>query len=281
MREIKAAIVTEAVANLFTEANRKLPDDVLAALKQALAAEVSEAGREVLSRILENAEISATGNIPLCQDTGLALVFVEIGQDAHVSGGDLTEAINQGVRQAYGDGYLRKSVVAPAYGARRNTGDNTPAQVHYQIVPGDGLKLTVLPKGGGAENTSRLAMLTPGDGRQGVIDFILGSLSEKAASACPPVIVGIGIGGSADRAMLMAKLSLLRPVGAPNPDPETAALEAELLAGINALGIGPMGYGGRTTALAVHVETAPAHIASLPVALNLQCHSARHRTVIL
>jgi fumarate hydratase subunit alpha len=281
MREIKAAVITEAVANLFAEANRQLPDDVVAALNRALAAEVSEAGREVLSQILENAEISATANIPLCQDTGLALVFVEIGQDLHVSGGDLTEAINQGVRQAYGDGYLRKSVVTPAYGARRNTGDNTPAQVHYQIVPGDGLKLTVLPKGGGAENTSRLAMLTPGDGRQGVIDFILGSLSEKAASACPPVIVGIGIGGSADRAMLMAKLSLLRPVGTPNPDPETAALEAELLDGINASGIGPMGYGGRTTALAVHVETAPAHIASLPVALNLQCHSARHRTVTL
>lgn len=281
MREIKAAAVTEAVAGLFIEANRKLPDDVTVALNRALAAEVSEAGREVLSRILENAEISAAENIPLCQDTGLALVFIEIGQDAHVTGGDLAEAINQGVRRAYGDGYLRKSVVAPPYGARTNTGDNAPAQIHYEIVPGDGLKLTVLPKGGGAENTSRLAMLTPGDGRQGVIDFIVGSLSEKAVGACPPVIVGVGIGGSADRAMLLAKLSLLRPVGAPNPDTETAALEAELLAGINALGIGPMGYGGRTTALAVHVETAPAHIASLPVALNLQCHSARHRTVIL
>jgi len=281
MREIKAAAITEAVAGLFIEANQKLPDDVTAALNRALAAEVSEDGREVLSRILENAEISAAENIPLCQDTGLALVFIEIGQDAHVTGGDLAEAINQGVRRAYGDGYLRKSVVAPPYGARRNTGDNAPAQIHYEIVSGDDLKLTVLPKGGGAENTSRLAMLTPGDGRQGVIDFIVGSLSEKAVGACPPVIVGVGIGGSADRAMLLAKLSLLRPVGAPNPDIETAALEAELLAGINALGIGPMGYGGRTTALAVHVETAPAHIASLPVALNLQCHSARHRTVIL
>ena len=264
-----------------TPANLKLPEDVLAALRRALAAEVSEAGREVLNRILENADVSAAQNVPLCQDTGLALVFVEIGQDAHVTGGDLTEAIDQGVRQAYRDGYLRKSVVAPPFGARRNTGDNTPAQIHYQIVPGDGLRLTVLPKGGGAENTSRLAMLTPADGRQGVIDFIVGSLSEKAADACPPVIVGVGVGGSADRAMLLAKLSLLRPVGAPNPDPETAALERELLENINALGIGPMGYGGRTTALAVHLETAPAHIASLPVALNLQCHSARHRSVTL
>ena len=281
MREIAASAVTEGVAGLFIEANRTLPDDVTAALRRALAEEVSPAGREVLTRILKNAEISAAENIPLCQDTGLALVFVEIGQDAHVSGGDLTEAINRGVRQAYADGYLRKSVVAPAYAARLNTGDNTPAQVHYEIVPGDGLRLTVLPKGGGAENTSTLAMLTPGDGRQGVIDFIVGSLSEKAAGACPPVIVGVGIGGSADRAMLLAKQSLLRPVGAPNPDPETAVLEAQLLGGINALGIGPMGYGGRTTALAVHVETAPAHIASLPVALNLQCHSARHRSLAL
>jgi fumarate hydratase subunit alpha len=281
MREIAATAVTEAVADLFTRTNLNLPDDVTAALNRALTEEVSPSGREVLSRILENAEISAAGNVPLCQDTGLALVFIEIGQDVHVAGGGLAEAVHEGVRRAYADGYLRKSVVTPPWGARLNTGDNTPALIHYEIVPGDALRLTVLPKGGGAENTSRLAMLTPGDGRQGVIDFVIGGLSEKAANACPPVIVGVGIGGSADRAMLLAKLALLRPVGAPNADPETAALEAELLAGINALGIGPMGYGGRTTALAVHVEAAPAHIASLPVALNLQCHSARHRSAIL
>jgi len=281
MREIPAQAVTEAVEGLFAEANLKLPEDVTAALRRALETEISPSGREVLSRILENAEIAAAETIPLCQDTGAAVVFLKLGQDLHVTGGGLRDAVNQGVKRAYIDAYLRKSMVARPYSARTNTGDNTPAMIHTDIVPGDKLEVTVLPKGGGAENMTRLAMLLPAAGRQGVIDFVVEAVDAAGSNPCPPVIVGVGIGGTAETTLLLAKKALLRKVGEPNPNPEHAELERDLLTAVNALGIGPMGFGGGVTALAVHVEALPCHIASLPVAVNLQCHSARHRSVIL
>jgi len=281
MREIEAKRVTETVSQLFQEANFFLPDDVLASLKQARETEESSVGCEVLDRILENAELSVKEGIPLCQDTGTALVLLELGQEVHITGGDLYTAVNEGVRQAYDEGYLRKSMVRQPYSARVNTKDNTPAIIYTDIVPGDKLKITVMPKGGGAENMTRLAMLTPARGRQGIIDFVVNAVDEAGSNPCPPVIVGVGIGGTAERTLLLAKRALLRKVGEPNPDAEVAELEKEILKRINKLGIGPMGYGGRVTALAVHVEVFPAHIASMPVAVNLQCHSARHKEAIL
>ena len=281
MREIKASAITETVARLCQEANFFLPDDVLASLKQARSLEESDRGREVLDRILENAAISTREQVPLCQDTGTAVVFMEIGQEVHITGGDISRAVNDGVRQGYQAGYLRKSMVYQPFSERRNSQDNTPAVIHTDIVPGDGLKIAVMPKGGGAENTARLAMLTPAQGRDGIIDFVVGAVDEAGGSPCPPVIVGIGIGGSAEKAALLAKKALLRPVGEPSPDPEVAELEREILERVNNLGIGPMGYGGRITTLAAHALVFPSHIASLPVAVNLQCHSARHRAVTL
>ena len=281
MREIKASAITETVARLCQEANFFLPDDVLASLKQARSLEESDRGREVLDRILENAAISTREQVPLCQDTGTAVVFMEIGQEVHVTGGDISRVVNDGVRQGYQAGYLRKSMVYQPFSERKNSQDNTPAVIHTDIVPGDSLKITVMPKGGGAENTARLAMLTPAQGRDGIIDFVVGAVDEAGGSPCPPVIVGIGIGGSAEKAALLAKKALLRPVGEPSPDPEVAELEREILERVNNLGIGPMGYGGRITALAAHALVFPSHIASLPVAVNLQCHSARHRTATL
>ena len=281
MRDIETKRVTETVSQLFQEACYKLPDDVLATLRQAREAEESSVGCEVLDRILENAELAVKGDIPLCQDTGTALVFLELGQEAHITGGDLYTAINEGVRQAYDEGYLRKSMVRQPFSARVNTKDNTPAVIYTDIVPGDKLKITVLPKGGGAENMARLAMLTPSRGRQGIVDFVVNAVDEAGSNPCPPVIVGVGIGGTVERTILLAKRALMRKVGEPNPDAEVAELEKELLERINKLGIGPMGYGGRVTALAVHVEVFPAHIASMPVAVNLQCHSARHKEAIL
>jgi len=281
MRDIEAKEVTKTVSQLFQEACYKLPDDTLAALRQAQQVEESSVGREVLDRILENAELAVKEGIPLCQDTGTALVFLELGQEAHITGGDLYTAVNEGVRQAYDEGYLRKSMVGRPFSARANTKDNTPAIIYTDIVPGDKLKITVLPKGGGAENMTRLAALTPARGRQGIIDFVVNAVDEAGSNPCPPVIVGVGIGGTVERTMLLAKRALARKVGEPNPDTEVAELEKELLQRINKLGIGPMGYGGRVTALAVHVEVFPAHIASMPVAVNLQCHSARHKEAIL
>ncbi len=281
MRDIEAKEVTKTVSQLFQEACYKLPDDVLAALRQARETEESSVGREVLDRILENAELSVKEGIPLCQDTGTALVFLELGQEAHITGGDLYTAVNEGVRQAYDEGYLRKSMVGQPFSARANTKDNTPAVIYTEIVPGDKLKIMALPKGGGAENMTRLAMLTPSRGRQGIIDFVVNAVDEAGSNPCPPVIVGVGIGGTVERTMLLAKRALARKVGEPNPDTEVAELEKELLQRINKLGVGPMGYGGRVTALAVHVEVFPAHIASMPVAVNLQCHSARHKEAIL
>jgi len=258
-----------------------LPDDVLASIRQARETEESPVGREVLDRILENANISAKEEIPLCQDTGTAVVFLEVGQDAHIVGGDLYTAVNEGVRQGYEEGYLRKSMVRQPYSGRVNTKDNTPAVIHTDIVAGDRLKIIVMPKGGGAENMARLAMLTPARGRQGVIDFVVNAVDESGSNPCPPVIVGVGVGGTAEKAVSLAKKALLRRVSESNPDAEVAELEKEILQRVNNLGIGPMGFGGRTTALAVHVEVFPAHIASLPVAVNLQCHSARHKEAIL
>ena len=281
MREVETREVAETISLLFQEACYHLPDDVLNALRQAREAEESLVGREVLDRILENAEISTAGKIPLCQDTGAAVVLLELGQEVHITGGDLYSAVNEGVRRGYDEGYLRKSMVNQPFSARINTRDNTPAIIYTDIVPGDKLKIIAMPKGGGAENMSRLAMLSPSRSRQGVIDFVVNAVDEAGSNPCPPVIVGVGIGGTSERTLMLAKKALLRKVGAPNPDAEVAELEKEILQRVNNLGIGPMGYGGRTTALAVHAEVLPAHIASLPVAVNLQCHSARHREAII
>ncbi len=281
MREIKASAITETVARLCQQANFELGEDVLASLKQARETEESPVGRAVLDRILENAEISAREKIPLCQDTGTAVVLLELGQEVHITGGDFYTAVNEGVRQGYGAGYLRKSMVRRPYSARVNTKDNTPAIIYTDIVPGDRLKITVMPKGGGAENMSRLAMLHPAQGRQGVIDFVVNAVDEAGSNPCPPVIVGVGIGGTIEKTVMLAKRALLRKIGEPNPDAEIAELEKEILQRVNNLGIGPQGFGGRTTALAVHAEVFPCHIASMPVAVNLQCHSARHKEAIL
>ena len=281
MKEIDAKQVTETVSRLLQEGCYHLSDDAISAIRGASEQEESPAARTVLAKLLENAEIAARDEIPLCQDTGMAVVFLELGQDVHIAGGDLSEAIQEGTRLAYAEGYLRKSVVDRPFSARINTRDNTPAVIHTTIVPGANLKITALSKGFGSENMSRLAMLPPSKGREGVIDFIVRSVDEAGANPCPPVIVGVGIGGTAEKCMLLAKQALLRRVGDPHPDAEIAELEREILKRVNDLGIGAMGYGGRITALAVHCEVFPTHIASLPVAVNLQCHSVRHREAIL
>ena len=281
MRDIHADRITETVARLCIESNYYLGTDVLEALRSYRQEEVSPVGRKVLDQILENAEIAQQEQMPLCQDCGLTVVFLELGQEVHVVGGSLNEAISEGVRQGYQDGYLRKSMVDRPFSARINTTDNTPPVIHTTVVPGDELKIVVAPKGGGSENMSQLAMLKPADGRQGVIDFVVESVRRAGANPCPPIIVGVGIGGSAEKTMWLAKHSLLREVGQPSPDPEVAGLEAEILERVNRIGIGPQGFGGLTTALAVHVETFPCHIASMPVAVNIQCHSARHKEAVL
>jgi len=281
MREIGYQEIVDTVARLSMEANYYLGEDLLAALCRAKEEEESPLGREVLDQILENAQVAAEERMPLCQDTGMTVVYLELGQEVHLVGGDLTEAVNEGVRRGYEEGYLRNSVVERPFSARTNTKDNTPAVIHTEIVPGDRLKITLFPKGGGSENMSYLKMLSPATGRQGVIDFVVESVDKSGANPCPPTIVGVGIGGTADKAMDLAKRSLLREVGAPSPDPEVAELERDILEAVNRLGIGPMGFGGRVTSLAVHVETFPCHIASLPVGVNLQCHSARHKNAVL
>ncbi len=281
MREISSKKVTETVARLFQEANFDLGEDVLDSLKRAKDKEESPLGRQVLEQILENAKIAKGERIPLCQDCGTAVVFLELGQDVHIVDGDLYAAVEEGVRQGYDQGYLRKSIVGQPFSARVNTKDNTPAIIHTDIVGGDNLRITVMPKGGGSENMSRLAVLKPAEGRQGVIDFVARAVEEAGSNPCPPVIVGVGVGGTADKAMILAKKALLRPVGEPNPDTEVAELEREILERVNGSGIGPQGFGGSITALGVHAEVFPSHIASLPVAVNLQCHSARHKEAVL
>jgi fumarate hydratase subunit alpha len=281
MRQISVEAITGAVTSLLKQANYELDADIIDVLKSAYRSEESHLGREVIDTILENARVAAAEKMPLCQDCGTAVVFIELGQDVNIIDGDLNAAVNEGVHRAYKEGFLRSSMVSLPFSARVNTGDNTPAVIHIDIVPGDKLKIAVLPKGGGAESMSRLGMLLPAAGRQGVIDFAIKTVDEASSRPCPPLIVGIGIGGTAEKAMFMAKHALLRKIGEPSPDVETAGLEKEILRKVNNLGIGPMGYGGRLTALAVHAETFPAHITSLPVAVNLQCHSARHREVVL
>jgi len=281
MREIEASVITQAVAQLCQEANYELGDDVLSALRKVQETEESPLGREVLGQLIENARIAWEEKRPLCQDCGTAVVFLEVGQEVHVVGGDLYTAIEEGVRQGYGQGYLRKSVVSRPFSARINTGDNTPPVVHAEMAPGDKLKIAVMPKGSGAENMSRLAMLKPGAGGQGIVDLVVATVSQADGNPCPPLIIGLGIGATAEKAMLEAKKALLRPVGKPSADPEVAQLERDVLAEVNALGIGPLGFGGSTTALAVQAKVMPSHMASLPVAVNLQCHSARHQEVVL
>ena len=281
MKEIKACDVTKTVSSLFEHSCHYLPPDVMIALRQAREKEKSPVCRDVLDRILENANVAGEEQIPLCQDTGAAVVMLELGQEVHITDGDLNTAINEGVRQGYDKGYLRKSIVSQPCFARVNTRDNTPAMIHTDIVPGNRLKISVLPKGGGSENCSRLTALTPAKGRQAVIDFVVNLVDEVGGNPCPPVIIGVGIGGTTDRTMFIAKKALLRKVGEPSPDPEVADLESEILERVNNLGIGAMGYGGTVTALAVHAETFPCHIASMPVAVNMQCWCARRGEAIL
>jgi fumarate hydratase subunit alpha len=268
MKEIQADTITQTVARLCQEANFFLGEDVLSALRRAKGEEESPLGKEALEQILENADVAAAKRLPLCQDCGSAVVLLEVGQETHITGGELNAAVEEGVRQGYAQGYLRRSIVRQPFSARVNTRNNTPPIVHTEIIPGEQLKITVMPKGSGSENMSRLAMLMPAKGCQGIVEFVVGVVEEAGSNPCPPVIVGVGIGGTAEKAMMLAKKALLRPVGEPNPDDEVAGLERELLAGVNALGIGPQGFGGRITALAVHIDVFPCHIASLPVAVK-------------
>lgn len=279
MRELNVTDITAAVKQAAIAANHELGADMLRALAHGQANEESATGREVFRLLLENARLARENLIPICQDCGLTVVFVEVGQDVHLVGGDLNEAIQEGVRQGYAEGYLRKSLCHPL--TRQNTGDNTPAVIHTTIVPGERVKLMVVPKGGGSENMSRVHMLRPAAGLAGIKDKVVETVREAGANPCPPIIVGVGIGGTFEQAALLAKKALLREVGSKNPDPELAALEAEFLTLVNNTGIGPAGLGGRLTALAVHINMMPCHIASLPVAVNIQCHASRHKEVIL
>lgn len=279
MKEIAAATISETVAKLAIDACYHLGGDVTKLLKQARSDEVSEFGGYILDQLLENLEEAAAGQLPMCQDTGMAVVFLEVGQEVRITGGSLADAVNEGIRRGYQDGYLRKSVLTPL--ERVNTKDNTPAVIHTEIVPGDRLKIAVAPKGAGSENMSRLKMLKPADGIEGIKEFVLDTVVQAGGCPCPPIIVGVGIGGTMEKAALMAKHALLREAGARSAEPLVAELEAELLTMINRTGIGPQGLGGRVTALAVQIETYPTHIAELPVAVNIQCHAARHQEAIL
>ena len=279
MREIRFDDIVTAVRDACIKANTVLPDDLCGAIRSAAESEESPVGRAILGDLEENFAFAAQRGLPICQDTGMACVFLEVGQDVHITG-DLRAAVDEGVRRGYADGYLRKSVVADPLD-RVNTGDNTPAMLHVELVPGDRIKITVAPKGFGSENMSRIAMLRPSDGVEGVKAFILDAVEQAGPNPCPPIVVGVGIGGTFDQCALLAKKALLRDMGSHHPKPFYAELESELLDKINALGIGPQGFGGRTTALAVHIETLPTHIAGLPCAVNINCHVARHQTEVL
>lgn len=281
MREIDAQDITQAVAQLCLQAACNLPDDVLHALDAAAEAEESPLGCWALDKVVRNARIAAQRQVPLCQDTGVALVFAEVGQDVHVVGGSFEQAVNEGVAMGYTQGYLRKSMVADPLFGRVNTADNTPAIIHTRLVPGDSLAITLMPKGAGSENMTKLGMLKPADGVEGVRNFVVDVVTQAGGNPCPPTIVGVGVGGNAEGAVLLSKQALRRPVGQHHARPEYAQLEDELLAAINDSGIGPQGFGGRVTALAVHIEAAPTHIAMLPVAVTLNCHAARHAQVEL
>ncbi len=276
MREVAASALSDKICALLLEASYVIGPDVASALDAALAAEPSPGGREVLSQIAENDVIAREERVALCQDTGMAVIFLDVGQDAHIVGANLTDAVNDGVRRAYGEGYLRKSVVRDPLYDRTNTRDNTPAILHTRIVPGDRIDILVSPKGFGSENMSAVRMLVPADGEAGVRKFVLETVEKAGPNPCPPIILGIGIGGTMEMAAILAKRMTARPIDRRNPDPKYAALEIGLLSDINKLGIGPAGIGGRTTALAVNIDTYPTHIAGLPVAINVCCHAARH-----
>ena len=279
MREICASKITETVRKLCIEANCYLPQDIKDRIIACRKEESWGTAQEILDRIIENYEIADEMNQPVCQDTGVACVFLKVGQEVHIDG-NLYDAVNEGVRQGYTEGYLRKSVVRDPLD-RVNTGDNTPAMIYCDIVPGDKLEITVAPKGFGSENMSRIAMLRPSDGVEGVKQFVIKAVEEAGPNPCPPIVVGVGIGGTFDKAAYMAKLALLRPLDKRNENPYYSELEKELLEKVNALGIGPQGFGGKTTALAVNIETFPTHIAGLPVAVNINCHVTRHKTEVL
>lgn len=280
MREISAEKITDLVEKLCIEANINLNTDIEEALNKALNKENRSIARDVLSQLIENAAIARDENIPICQDTGMAVVFIEIGQDVHISGGDVGEAVNEGVRRGYQKGYLRKSIVRDPV-ERVNTLDNTPAVIYYEIVPGDSLKITVAPKGFGSENMSAVKMLTPSDGLEGIKEFVLETVRKAGSNPCPPIIVGIGVGGTMDKASLMSKRALLRKISVRSENPFWAEVEEELLGEINAIGIGPAGFGGLTTALNVAIDVYPTHIAGLPVAVNIGCHVTRHSEGII
>ncbi|WP_462326562.1 fumarate hydratase [Desulfobaculum sp.] len=278
MRIVEASTITAAVAGLVREASVKLPDDVKAAFRKGLEDEDSPAAQEVFRELLENSELAEETGLPLCQDCGLAVFYVDVGEDVHVEGG-LKQAIEDGMRQGYAEGYLRKSSCDPM--TRKNTGDNSPAIINFDFVPGDKLKIAFMAKGGGSENMSRVTMLTPAQGWEGIREFVLRRVIEAGPNPCPPTMLGIGIGGTFERAPIMAKHALMRGLSEAHPDPEIAKLEEALLTDINKLGIGPMGLGGTTTCLGVKIEMAPCHLASLPLAVNVQCHSIRHEEVVL
>ncbi len=279
MRELSAQRITEVVRKLCIEANCHLPQDMKVCIERSHEAECWPQAKEILERIMENYTIADRKDQPICQDTGVACVFLKIGQEVHING-SISEAVNEGVRQGYRDGYLRKSVVRDPLD-RVNTGDNTPAMIYYDLIPGDQVEITVAPKGFGSENMSQIKMLRPSDGLQGVKDFVLKVVEEAGPNPCPPIVVGVGVGGTFDKAAYLAKKALMRPVDTRNPVPSYAQLEQELLEEINALGIGPQGFGGKTTALAVNIEQFPTHIAGLPVAVNINCHVTRHKTEVL
>ncbi len=279
MREIHVDEIRDQVAQICIEAAYNLSDDVLTAFDRALETETAPSAREIIGLLKENARIAKDEHIPICQDTGIAIFFVELGQDLRIKNGFIVDAINEGVRKGYKEGFLRKSVVDPL--TRRNTGDNTPAIVYTELVPGDKLKISFMPKGAGSENMSAIRMLRPTEGIEGIKNFVLECVQKAGANPCPPVVIGVGIGGDFEKAALIAKKSLLRAIGSPNPKLELASLEEMLLRAVNKTGIGPEGLGGKVTAMAVHVESCPCHIASLPVAVNINCHAARHKTIIL
>ncbi|MFN0093614.1 MAG: fumarate hydratase [Dehalococcoidia bacterium] len=281
MRELSASAITDAVAQLAVDATHNLPEDVESAIRAARATERSPLAVQIIDEILENAEIARTKMLPLCQDTGTAVVMLEIGQDVHISGGWVIDAVNEGIRRGYGDGYLRKSIAARPFSARANTGDNTPGVIHTEIVAGDKVHIAFMPKGGGCENMSRYQNFLPGMGKKAVIDFVCETVDMSGGNPCPPLVIGVGIGGTAEKAMTIAKQTLFRKIGSRHADAEVAALEDELLEAVNALGVGPQAVGGSTTALDVFVDTYPTHITALPVAVNIQCHSARTKSITL
>lgn len=280
MRQININEIIENVRNLSIEINTSLGEDISDALKKAKEIEKSPTGREILGHLLENIRIARDESLPICQDTGLAVIFVEMGQDLHIVGGDLKEGINEGVRRGYREGYLRKSVLDDPI-LRKNTGDNTPAVIHIDVVPGNSLKIRMAAKGGGSENSSAMRMMKPSDGVEGIKEFVLETVNKAWANPCPPIIVGIGIGGNFETAPILAKKALFRHLGDHNPAFHLAELEREFLAEVNRLGVGPEGFGGTVTALAVNIEAAPCHIASLPVAVNIDCHVSRHREILI